>query len=142
MWSRLTSQAHQTGRLLTLFAALSLLSMPVDYRGGAELPHAHALFQFWMSGDAGAFDHHGHQTHHAHHAEDAKVSANADSAPDTPSVSEMGSPAERGAGIALTMLLAMFIVAACGTQAIATRVSLLIGRLPAPEPPPPRSVPV
>src|SRR4051812_43315208 len=46
------------GRGLVLGAALSLLSMPVSYRGGAEAAHAHVFFQAWIDAAHGSFDHH------------------------------------------------------------------------------------
>jgi len=148
-WSRLTTQAHRPGRLLTVLFALSLLSMPVDYRGGAELPHAHALFQFWMSGDADAFDHHGHggSDSDVHHGLDQTGNSKRSStlittrktAPDIPAVSGMGSPAETGSVMALSLLLSVVLVVAGRKLLIATWTRVLVGMWPSPELPPPRS---
>jgi hypothetical protein len=144
-WIRLTTQSRRSDRLVTLLFALSLLSMPVDYRGGAELPHAHALFQFWMTGDEDAFDHHGHgadrheHEHGADHLDDpAAAGANIDPSPNTPAVSELGSEAERGSVIALTLLLVALFMAGSGVQLVSTGARRLVGQLPSPEPPPPR----
>src|SRR4051812_38046114 len=62
-------------RALLLVAAVSAFMMPSTYRGGAELPHPHALFQFWLSGPETAFDHHraihdhGDASAHSRHGE-------------------------------------------------------------------------
>jgi hypothetical protein len=141
VWSRLTTQARRPGRLLTVLFALSSLSMPVDYRGGAELPHAHALFQFWMSGDADAFDHHGeHHESVAHHHDDvaATLRSNVDPSPDTPAISGMGGPAETGSVMALSLLLSVVLFAAGRNLLIATWTRVLVGIRPSPELPPPR----
>jgi hypothetical protein len=48
----------QTGKLLLVFAALCLLTLPQTYSGGASLPHPHAIFQFWIPGGDIPADHH------------------------------------------------------------------------------------
>jgi hypothetical protein len=45
-------------RLFLLVAAVGVLTMPTMHRGAAELPHPHALFQFWCAADGDAFDDH------------------------------------------------------------------------------------
>jgi hypothetical protein len=121
--------------------------MPVDYRGGAELPHAHALFQFWMSGDEDAFDHHGHSADHDvhgqgtdHHDGPAAMGAKVEPSPDTPAVSDLGSEADRTSGIALTLLLVALFLTGAGVQLISNVARRLVGQLPLPELPPPRAV--
>jgi hypothetical protein len=147
VWGRLTNQSRRTGRLLLIVAAISLLSMPIDYRGGAELPHAHALFQFWMSGDADAFDHHGpsHDENHEHDQSDGHDTyslpmSSRNAVPDTPTVSNMGSPAEMGSVLALSLLLTTLLFAEGRRLLIATWNRTLVGILPSPERPPPRAV--
>ncbi|MGH2557562.1 MAG: hypothetical protein ACRDJH_00750 [Thermomicrobiales bacterium] len=43
--------------------ALALLTMPTDYRGGADVSHAHAVFQFWTASGRSAVNHHNHEHH-------------------------------------------------------------------------------
>ncbi|HEV2067292.1 MAG TPA: hypothetical protein VGR08_10675 [Thermomicrobiales bacterium] len=45
-------------RLIFLAAALGLLAMPVEYRGGAEGAHPHAVIQFWAEAGRGSLSHH------------------------------------------------------------------------------------
>ncbi len=47
-------------RVVPLVAMIALLSMPVQYRGGAALPHPHALFQLWSPGGHGLVHHDPH----------------------------------------------------------------------------------
>jgi hypothetical protein len=47
-------------------ALLSLCLLPIDYRAGAELPHAHSLFQLWLDASDGVVMH--------DHADQAPVS--------------------------------------------------------------------
>jgi len=47
-------------RLVALVAVLGVCMMPVEYRGGAQMSHAHALFQFLFDAAHGSLDHHGH----------------------------------------------------------------------------------
>ncbi len=48
-----------THRVIATVVAVSLLSMPVTYRGGAETAHAHTIFQLWVDARSGSFTHHG-----------------------------------------------------------------------------------
>ncbi len=50
-------------RLLALSAVVGVCMMPVDYRGGARTPHAHALFQLLFDAAQGSPDHHGNTVH-------------------------------------------------------------------------------
>ncbi|HEU5434469.1 MAG TPA: hypothetical protein VFU81_22545, partial [Thermomicrobiales bacterium] len=45
-------------RLVWLAALAAMLACPIDYRGGAELPHAHAIFQLLYDAAHGSIDHH------------------------------------------------------------------------------------
>ena len=47
-----------TRRLVWAAALLGVLALPVQYRGGVDLPHAHAALQLWTDPADGAFDHH------------------------------------------------------------------------------------
>jgi hypothetical protein len=145
-----TNQSRKIGRWLTLFAALSLLTMPVDYKGGAELAHAHGLFQFWFPGghaDLDAFDHHrphqaqgDSQTSSEQRADETSASQKIDSSPDSLAFSEMGTPAEKSSGIAVSLLLAFMAIFAARRSSLWPRPQALAGFMPLPEIPPPRNV--
>ena len=47
-----------THRAIATVVAVSLLAMPVTYRGGAEAAHAHTIFQFWEDVRSGSLTHH------------------------------------------------------------------------------------
>ena len=47
-----------THRAIATVVSLSLLSMPVTYRGGGEAAHAHTVFQLWADVQSGSFTHH------------------------------------------------------------------------------------
>ena len=47
-----------TDRVIATAVALSLLSTPVTYRGGADVAHAHTIFQLWEDVRIGSFTHH------------------------------------------------------------------------------------
>jgi len=148
--ARLKNQCGWPGRLMTILAALSLLSMPVDYKGGAELAHAHGLFQFWLPGGHAEINlqdhHHGHQTDRdarksgARHADEATAGAKVDPLPDRPSLSEMGTPAEKASGIAVSLLLAILAIAATRQSFLRSPTQRLKGLVPLPELPPPRNL--
>lgn len=53
-------------RLIFLAATLGLLTMPVEYRGGAEEAHPHALAQFWAEAGRGSLSHHHRDGSHYH----------------------------------------------------------------------------
>ena len=53
-----TGQLRGFGRLAWVAAVLGLLALPVEYRGGAERPHAHAAVQLWFDAAHGAIGHH------------------------------------------------------------------------------------
>jgi hypothetical protein len=135
---------------MTIFAALSLLSMPVDYKGGAELAHAHGLFQFWFPGGHAEVDfqdhHHGHQVHRDTQQADARRAGertgdrNVSSTPDRPTISEMGTPAEKTSAIALSLLLVVLAILAIGRSPSWSNKHRLNGLVPVPELPPPRNL--
>lgn len=128
-------------RLLFAVVALGLLTMPVTYTGGAELPHPHVFFQVWIDVAHGSFDHH-HDYHHAvaaEHGPGAPASAAvADAgASDGPSLTDPTAPDTRQ----LTL-----VGLACGAVAgVAGRLRRKAsdffapnGLARGPEPPPPR----
>ena len=45
-------------RVFATVVAVSLLAMPVTYRGGAEAAHAHTILQLWEDARSGSFAHH------------------------------------------------------------------------------------
>src|SRR5829696_4809437 len=53
-----TARAARVHRALLLIAAISAMLMPSNYRGGAETPHPHGFFQFWLSEPERTHDHH------------------------------------------------------------------------------------
>lgn len=53
-----TTRWSRQERLLIAVAMLGLLFMPVEYRAGAEHPHAHGLFQLFAEASHGAPLHH------------------------------------------------------------------------------------
>lgn len=59
-------EKSRLNRAFLILAAICVSLMPSVYKGGAEVPHAHSFFQFWLSGPESAFDH-----HHAGHDHDA-----------------------------------------------------------------------
>jgi hypothetical protein len=145
--AHLTNQFGRPGRFLTIFAAVSFLAMPVDYKGGAELAHAHGLFQFWLPGGHAEIDfqdhHHGRRTNHdtqpsgAHQPDESRKF---NSTPDRPTISEMGSPAEKASGIASSLLLAVLAIFAARRSPSWWHTRGLIGLVPDPELPPPRNL--
>lgn len=136
-----SSRAH----LLPILALLVLCAVglsPVEYRGGAEQPHAHAGFQLWVDAADGTLHHHGAGAHRddapTARVPAANTSAAAEAPPDTPRLGALAS-AER----------APLILAVAATSFLATAGSIrartvwppslaLSGRPVAPEPPPPR----
>ncbi|MGH2532641.1 MAG: hypothetical protein ACRDJW_10085 [Thermomicrobiales bacterium] len=149
-------------RALIALAVLCVLMMPVEYRGGAETPHAHAVFQFWDTGIASAFDHHGHDHGTAgRHANDdvlptldsvalggrllpaavsGQIATATSSPPDVPQLSKMTASAERAAGlaVAVSVVLALLALTVLRRLPIAA-VRIPAGLTPAPDAPPPRA---
>jgi len=80
-------QIHRlTHRAMATVVALSLLSMPVTYRGGADAAHAHTIFQLWEDVRLGSF------THHAPEDEPARRRASDQRVIIDPTMSGHGSP--------------------------------------------------
>jgi hypothetical protein len=127
-------------RRLALLAVLCLLTMPQNYRGGAEDAHPHAIFQFWFTGGHVTAEH-----HHGgdHHDDDAPVPSKTTGSsrfvdnPDVPTISEATPSAERADAIG--GVFSYWIVPLLfATLAIIVRTRPLTGLVIAPEPPPPR----
>lgn len=133
---RVRRQFH-LDRALAALAVLCLLMMPIEYRGGAEEPHPHAVFQFWDSGNRDAFDHHGHA-----HAAAAVPRADASEAPtDVPIVTEMTASAERAVGFAVAVSALFLLLSLTRVRRLSIpRTAVPDGLEPVPDVPPPRSV--
>lgn len=140
------------GRVLFTLAAIGLLAMPVEYRGGAEQAHPHVFFQLWIDAAHHSFDH--------HLARDLQPAAVTMSHPrsqaqpgkpivgqeptfrsddlDAPSLSTLLVPETRGIALMVSgdVLLAMV---ARGRLPV-PNATTLTGSLPRPEAPPPRSI--
>jgi hypothetical protein len=156
--SRVTFRGARFERSFLLLAALCVLLMPSVFKGGAETPHPHSFFQFWLSGPERAFDHHHGESENAEHAEhehsalhhgaaaevNAAVSDPAETPaipfdPDVPSVSPADAP---GGVVAMFMVIGLLAIALAAPALRPWRYSPLRadarGRSDSPEPPPPR----
>jgi hypothetical protein len=140
------SPPGQRGRSVLLLAALCLITMPQSYRGGAELSHPHAIFQFWLEdGHAATNHHHGDgvadHDHPAASAYDAPAEreneVRATATDDTPTISQMTTSAEAtdAIGSVLGMWFVLLLATAKGVFAVRR---LGPGLAPQPERPPPR----
>jgi hypothetical protein len=129
-------------------ALLGVLTVPVRYRGGAEVPHAHAIFQLWSDAAHGSTDHHRRwrmgeaatrPTDHvaAGHRVTAAVVAAAD--PDLPRLSDLTSEHERPLLILAVATLGLS-VALFRSAPLWSGEPLPTGRRLRPEIPPPRFV--
>jgi hypothetical protein len=56
---RVRSRAASWSCAVHALALLGLLLLPIDYRAGAEQPHAHSLPQLWADAADGVVHHHG-----------------------------------------------------------------------------------
>ncbi len=106
-------------RAVYAVAVIALLAMPVQYRGGAALPHPHALFQLWTPGGHGLM-------HHDPHAGERALSMNASGEGNSGSrvvvaVADPGGPA-------LTAMTTLAEKAAALTVVVATALLLLLDR--------------
>jgi len=59
------TRLNPLSRLAAVMALCTIGLLPVEYRGGADLPHAHSAFQLWFDAARGAIDHHSHTTSQA-----------------------------------------------------------------------------
>ena len=147
------------GRLVCTVAALSLLTLPVQYRGGAELPHGHAFVQVWLDAAHGSTFHHdrleavAHPDHAHHHGDERGALAGEahperDAARDRPVVAGAGSPdatqlsevtlaIERFAVVLAVAVLGLSLVL-LGLAPVRPALRALSGLRPIPETPPPR----
>jgi hypothetical protein len=121
---------------------LSLLVMPVTYRGGAEQPHPHVFFQLWIDAAHGSFDHHGGEAEAASHSDGRSRQATpggarASPGPDGPTFSVPTFPEVRGLALVLVAGAALAVPRAFATSAQTAPVHR--GRGDPPLLPPPRT---
>ncbi len=136
---------HRSRSVRVLFAlvAFSLLSMPVSYRGGAEAAHPHVFVQLWVDAANTSFDHHGRDDHQPASsaarlsAPPQSVTAIDDDAADGPALSSSVVPEVRSLALIASAWVA-WQFGRIGTQAHGA-CSILGGRSPCPDIPPPRS---
>ena len=83
-----------THRTIATAVALSLLSMPVTYRGGADAAHPHTIFQLWEDVRIGSFTHHAPDDEADGHQAPDQVDAR-------PGAESMGDGDEAGADVAV-----------------------------------------
>jgi hypothetical protein len=132
--------AGQPGRLLLCLGALCLLTMPQDYRGGASLPHPHAIFQFWTpGGHRTAADHHGHDHSYAQLSPAEWQAAARAARSDAPIITQLTPPGESGDAIGGVVEIWFVLLLGVSTAIYVLR-ALLPGLTRSPERPPPRSL--
>ncbi|MER3405440.1 MAG: hypothetical protein C4346_17290 [Chloroflexota bacterium] len=125
-----------------LAAFVAVMTMPSSFRGGADLPHPHAFFQFWGHA-AEAFTH--HAPYHPEYFPDRQglPGANgitpASPKPDLPSVTDQTAQGERTSVISfLSGALLLLPILEPQIQAFPIPKLRLPNRFVGPEPPPPR----
>jgi hypothetical protein len=155
---RIANPRH-VGRLVCAVTALGLLTLPIQYRGGAEQPHAHAFVQIWLDAADGSFDHHRRavadtQPNHAHdhgangaeqaggasaerRPEPARPRAALADAADAPQLSEITPALDRISIVLAVAALGLALVLMGIAPAWSAPVAWA-GRRPSPETPPPR----
>jgi hypothetical protein len=122
--------------------ALALMTTPVSYKAGTDTTHPHAFVQFLVEAAAGTMDHHrtwshdGHEAHEAARSGEASYVASASSG--QPAFDQVTPPYERASGLAISLLLASFVVAT-GSLLTARRSNRLVGFVVRPPSPPPRA---
>ena len=131
------------GRFCWIAVALGLLALPVEYRGGAERPHAHATYQLWYDAAHGSVAHH-------YRGEDADGTGDHDAGapPALGTAAEPdGADVPRLVGSTIGVVKMPLLVAAISllvappaarSLAVWPAAPTLIGRSPGTETPPPR----
>lgn len=129
--------------LVVLAAIVGLLALPVEYRGGASSPHAHAAYQLWYDAAHGSVAHHhvggdrprdlaGLDAARRHPAWAIAV----DAAEDVPRVVALSIGASK---IPLLAVAVRVVAIPSHRRPVWPVPGALRGRRLAPEPPPPRS---
>lgn len=119
--------------------------MPVQYRGGADFVHPHAVFQLWFDAARGTTDHyharaaspHAAGTHAEHTAAPERPAEVQTAPPNVPTISGLTSAVERAAAVAAALAVAGFVLFGQCIQAARSPL-VLAGRFLQPEAPPPR----
>jgi hypothetical protein len=126
--------------LAWLAALLGLLACPIDYRGGAEMPHAHAVFQLIYDAAHGSID------HHHDDGDPAPVEDFGDRRAGAPAPEASAAPGARLSPMSESvegLVLALGVVAFVSETGWERRLTPAAdvrrdGQRPSPEPPPPR----
>ncbi len=134
-----TANANHLGRLLYAVAVLGVLTLPVSYRGGAEVAHLHTVFQLWADGAHGSTDHHRRREEPtaARLPELGRVVTAAPVRPDVPGLTEVTTLPERSLIIPALTVLGVFLLLTQPLPAWGVPYPLL-GRRLRPDVPPPR----
>lgn len=128
-------------RLFVLVAALTMLTLPVSYRAGADVAHPHAIIQLWLDAAHGSTDHHrrletDHSQHDTHPTVPAVLRTTVLPAPDVPTLSELVShelPSVIAVSVVAGLVLVLFRL-----MPVWTETGALVGQSRRPEIPPPR----
>jgi hypothetical protein len=122
---------------LSIIRAILLLTIalvPVQMRAGANEAHPHSILQLVLDAQNGAIDHHGEIGESSH--EHAVAQDDCLSNPDLPSVEETG----RLGGISiLSFPVLLMIIPAFSSEEPWPMPYVRRGRVPEPDPPPPRA---
>ena len=119
--------------------------MPVQYRGGADFAHPHAIFQLWVDAARGTTDHvhadrhdaHADAAHGGHDVPPERPSEVQTAPPNAPSIAGMTAAVERAAAVAAALVVAGIIL--FGRTPLAADAPLVLaGRFVKPDAPPPR----
>ena len=131
------------GRFLYGTVLLGLLMLPVNYHGGAEVAHPHAIVQLLIDAAHGSTDHHRRWGHHdgtSHQTLPAKPRPEttvASSSLDAPRLTEVTPAHERPLLVPALAVLGLFLLLTQAAPIWGVAVSL-VGRRPRPDVPPPR----
>jgi hypothetical protein len=127
-------------RLLCVVALLGIALLPVEYRAGADTPHLHASFQLWWDAAHGSTEHHPWREAGALSAAPERAANPGPlrtDRPEGPGLSKLTTLIEYPAMLTAPLLLFTLALGATRGWPAARR---LVGRLLAPEPPPPRGL--
>ncbi|MGH2614199.1 MAG: hypothetical protein ACRDJC_03085 [Thermomicrobiales bacterium] len=123
--------------IVRVLGLLFLFLLPMQMRAGADDPHPHALLQLVLDARDGAIDHHDDAGQENNH--DGHLHAAAEQEPDIPTVG--ASSGASGSMAMLAALVVLFLVPAPESRQLWPVSSQRSGRIPALDPPPPRTRP-